>query len=97
MAKTQNQQPSKRKSAAASRELSFGGTWRYEAALDSVEHVVIAKRYDLFVGGEFVRPKSGKYFATNNPATQQPLAEVALGNQKDVDAAVQAAQKALPA
>ena len=97
MAKTQNQQPRKPKSAAASPELSFGGTWRYEAAPESAEHVVIAPRYDLFVGGEFVRPKSGKYFATNNPATQQPLAEVALGNQKDVDAAVQAAQKALPA
>ena len=97
MAKTQNQQPRKPKSAAASPELSFGGTWRYEAAPESAEHVVIAPRYDLFVGGEFVRPKSGKYIATNNPATQQPLAEVALGNQKDVDAAVQAAQQALPA
>ena len=36
----------------------------------------------LFIGGEFVRPASGKYFATINPATEEMLAEVADGGRR---------------
>ena len=42
-------------------------------------------------------PKSGKYFESINPATEEVLAEIALANQADVDAAYQAAQKAFAA
>jgi aldehyde dehydrogenase (NAD+) len=102
MAKTDKQKPQSRatrkpRQKTIEPELQFGQTWQYAPAPESTEPVAIADRYGLFVGGAFVRPKSGKYFATINPATQQPLAEVALANQKDVDAAVQAAKQALPA
>jgi len=77
-------------------ELTFGGAWDYAPAPEATDHVAIDDRYGLFVGGAFVRPKSGKYFATTNPATEQQLSQVAQANAKDVDAAVQAAKKALP-
>ncbi|MBL9079917.1 MAG: aldehyde dehydrogenase family protein [Planctomycetes bacterium] len=78
-------------------ELKFGGVWKYDPAPESTDHVVIAPRHELFVGGQWVKPKSGEYFATIDPATERPLSEVALALDKDVDAAVKAAQKAFPA
>src|SRR5258708_19021766 len=40
---------------------------------------------------------SSDYFETINPATQEVLAEVARGGEREVDAAVAAAQTAFPA
>jgi 5-carboxymethyl-2-hydroxymuconic-semialdehyde dehydrogenase len=40
---------------------------------------------------------SADYFETVNPATQEPLAEVARGSEREVDAAVSAAKGAFPA
>ena len=54
-------------------------------------------RFDLFIGGKFVKAKSGERFDTLNPATKETLASVAQAGEKDVDAAVQAARKAFPA
>ena len=82
---------------AGSHELKFGGVWRYEPAPESTDHVTIADRHQLFVGGEWTKPKSGEHFATIDPATEKPLSEIAQANEKDVDAAVKAAQKAFPA
>jgi len=48
----------------------------------------------LFINGEFVAPKSGKYFDSINPANEQKLAEIALASVADVDAAYQAARRA---
>ncbi len=73
--------------------MSFGGKWAYAPAPESVP-VKIAPRYELFVGGKMVAPKSGKYFPSLNPANEKQLAEVALGNAADVAAAVSAARKA---
>ena len=47
------------------------------------------------IGGAAVR--STEYFETVNPATQEVLAEVARGGEKEVDAAVAAAKAAFPA
>ena len=49
-------------------------------------------RYGLFVGGEFVEPRSGEFFATVDPSTEEPLAEVAEAGPEDVDVAVRAAR-----
>ncbi len=57
--------------------------------------VEISARYGLFIDGRFVAPNAGKYRVTTNPATEQPLAEVAEANAKDVDLAVTSARKAL--
>src|ERR1700730_4731603 len=74
--------------------LEFGGAWDYAPAPQSKEHVRLEKRYGLFIGGEFVAPRSKKYFETINPATEEVLAEVAEGNAADIDAAVRAAEHA---
>ncbi len=50
--------------------------------------------YDLFINGEFVRPLSGKYYETLNPATNKPLAKIAWANEADVARAVEAAKRA---
>ncbi|MFL5477598.1 MAG: aldehyde dehydrogenase family protein [Gemmatimonadaceae bacterium] len=70
--------------------------WEYDPAPETADPK-LKVRYDLFVGGKFVAPKSGKYFDSINPATEETLAQIALGNQADVDAAYQAAQKAFGA
>lgn len=54
------------------------------------------RRFDLYIGGKFVKAKSGERFDTLNPATKETLASVAQAGEKDVDAAVAAAHKAFP-
>ena len=68
--------------------------WDYAPAPESTNIVSIAPRYGLFIGGEFVPPAADQYFATLNPATEEPLAEVAQAGQQDVDRAVAAARAA---
>jgi len=50
---------------------------------------------DHFIGGEWVTPDSGEYFASHNPATGDLLATVADGNEADINRAVAAAADAL--
>jgi aldehyde dehydrogenase (NAD+) len=68
--------------------------WDYAPAPESADVVSIAPRYGLFIGGEFVPPADGGSFATLNPATEEPLAEVAQAGEQDVDRAVAAARAA---
>ena len=68
--------------------------WEYSAALEQTTHVTIKKKYGLFIDGKFVKPSSGKYFTTYNPANEDKLAEIAYANDKDVDKAVKAARRA---
>ncbi|MEM7278375.1 MAG: aldehyde dehydrogenase family protein [Pseudomonadota bacterium] len=68
--------------------------WEYAPAPESTDHILLDERYDLFIDGKFRAPKSGTYMATTNPATEQPLAEIAVAEQADVDAAIKAANKA---
>lgn len=46
------------------------------------------------VNGKSVPSKSGKTFASENPATEEQIAEVAFGEAEDVDAAVKSADEA---
>ena len=43
-------------------------------------------RTDAFIDGAFQPAQSGQRFTTENPATGQPLAEVAAGDAADIDA-----------
>lgn len=53
---------------------------------------------DNYIGGNFVLPTSGRYLDVHNPAIPgQVIARVGLSNQQDVQLAVEAAKKALPA
>ncbi|MFB6345329.1 MAG: aldehyde dehydrogenase family protein [bacterium] len=74
------------------RELFFGETWDYAPAPQGTEFVEHRDRYGHFIGGEFV--ESHEYFQTINPASEEPLAEIGLGNKETVDEAVTAARQA---
>ena len=78
----------------SSPSLDFGGAWDYAPAPEGTEHVKIASRYELFIGGKWRAPESGKYFQTVSPSTEQVLSEVAEASAKDVDEAVKAARRA---
>jgi gamma-glutamyl-gamma-aminobutyraldehyde dehydrogenase len=51
-------------------------------------------RTDVFVAGRFRESVSGERFVTENPATGQPLAQVAAGGAADIDLAVRTAREA---
>lgn len=75
-------------------KLKLNQGWAYAPAPESASHVKLKDRYDLFIGGKFVKPASGKYFDTINPANEEKIAEVAEANAADVDKAVKAARGA---
>ncbi|MGZ5318933.1 MAG: aldehyde dehydrogenase family protein [Actinomycetota bacterium] len=68
--------------------------WAYAPAPESKDIVRLEDRYGLFVGGEFVEPKSGRWFTTIDPSSEEPLAEVAEAGAEDVALAVEAARAA---
>ena len=74
-------------------ELLFGDLWEYDPAPETADPK-LKPRYDLFIGGRFVAPSTGQYFDSINPATEQKLAELALGGAADGDAACRAAARA---
>jgi len=47
--------------------LLFGDLWEYDPAPETADPK-LKDRYDLFIGGRFVRPRSGRYFPSINPA-----------------------------
>lgn len=68
--------------------------WNYAPAPESADHIEIKPRYAHFINGQFVKPASGKYFPSINPANGKVLSEVAHGNTKDADLALHAAHTA---
>jgi acyl-CoA reductase-like NAD-dependent aldehyde dehydrogenase len=70
--------------------------WEYAPAPEARSLVTIHDRYGLFIGGEFVDAADGARFTTVEPATGEPLAEVAEAGAADVDRAVKAARRAFP-
>jgi aldehyde dehydrogenase (NAD+) len=68
--------------------------WEYSPAPEATDHISLRDRYGLFIGGEW--REAGAYEPTINPATEEPLAEIAQAGEADVDAAVAAARAALP-
>ena len=69
------------------------GIFEYAPAPEPRSVVDLKPSYGLFIGGEFVDGSAGS-FKTVNPATEEVLAEVAMGDEADVDRAVAAARKA---
>ena len=49
---------------------------------------------EVFVGGQWRSPASGETYPTINPANEEVSAQVAKGDERDVDAAIQAARRA---
>lgn len=76
------------------KKLEFFTDWKYAPAPESTDHIRLQKQYELFINGKFVKPNSGKYFDTINPATEEKIASIAEAGEKDVDTAVKAARSA---
>jgi aldehyde dehydrogenase (NAD+) len=68
--------------------------WQYAPSKEGADIVDLQSRYGLFIDGEFRNPASKKWFPSINPATEEPLAEVAEAGPKDVSRAVTAARRA---
>lgn len=52
------------------------------------------ERYDNFIGGQWVPPKSGKYFINTTPITGGEIGEIARSGPEDIEAALDAAHAA---
>ncbi len=76
------------------KKLEYFTDWKYAPAPEATDHIRLQKQYDLFINGKFVKPNSGKYFDTINPATEEKISSIAESNEKDVDTAVKAARTA---
>jgi aldehyde dehydrogenase (NAD+) len=68
--------------------------FEYAPAPESRDVVKLEDRYGLFIGGDFVEPRSGEFHPSVSPSSEEELAEVAYGGAEDVDAAVVAARAA---
>ena len=60
-----------------------------------MDQKVDLKQFELFIDGKHTPPSSGEYTIDLDPATEQPIAEVAQGGKADVDRAVGSARAAL--
>jgi aldehyde dehydrogenase (NAD+) len=92
MAKPATKAPARR-SGRPLPELIFGDLWEYDPAPETADPR-LKTRYDLFIDGAFTAAASNRTFTTLNPATEKPLAEVALAGPEDVDRAFRAARRA---
>ncbi|ADG87094.1 aldehyde dehydrogenase [Thermobispora bispora] len=68
--------------------------FEYAPAPESRDIVDIQPSYGLFINGEWVEPHSEERHPTVNPATEEPLSEIAWADEADVDRAVETARKA---
>ena len=63
----------------------------------AIKTALATERLDHFIGDGFQAPASGHYLPNVDPKTGKPIAPVADGDLRDVDAAVRAAAAAFPA
>jgi aldehyde dehydrogenase (NAD+) len=76
------------------RPTARGGPIEYAPSRESTAIVELRDRYDLWIGGAWVAPRSNEWVDSINPATEEPLAAFAVGGADDVDRAVAAARDA---
>jgi len=69
--------------------------WEYAESIESEKIVKIEKKYGHFINGEFVSPNSKKYLDTISPSSEDVLSSISIGNEKDVDFAVNAGKDGL--
>src|SRR6202789_3949598 len=54
------------------------------------------EKYDHFIGGKWVAPDSGQYFDNVSPIDGKVFTQVARGNARDIEKAIDAAHTAFP-
>ncbi len=67
---------------------------RYERPNQPGSKAQYKSRYENYIGGEFVKPKKGKYFENVSPVTGKSFCEVARSTAEDIDLALDAAHGA---
>src|SRR5947209_6657126 len=65
-----------------------------EAAAPGLTWIKEHEPFGLFINNQWVKPASGQYIESVNPATGKQLTKVAAANNADVDVAVAAARAA---
>jgi aldehyde dehydrogenase len=60
----------------------------------TISKAPFAERYDNFIGGKWVTPRSGKYFDNASPVTGQVICKIARSDAHDVELALDAAHAA---
>ncbi len=83
-----------KKTTTSVRDLLFGDLWEYAPAPQSTAFVDLDEAYGHYIDGEFVDVGAEDSFQTINPATEEPLADIACADEATVDRAVKAARKA---
>jgi len=63
-------------------------------SLEAGNGVSVSMPHQCFINGQFVDAASGKTYKSINPTTEEQLCDVSLGDEKDVDIAVLAADDA---
>ncbi|MBD0317848.1 MAG: aldehyde dehydrogenase family protein [Thermoleophilia bacterium] len=66
----------------------------YAPAPEARDIVRLDERYGLFIGGEWVEPRSGEFQPSLSPSSEERLADVAYAGAEDVGLAVEAAREA---
>jgi aldehyde dehydrogenase len=66
----------------------------YEAPGQSGSPVELQKRYENFIGGEWIAPTTGEYRDNLSPSTGEPFCEVAYSGAQDIELALDAAHAA---
>ena len=56
--------------------------------------VPFKQRYENFIGGQWVKPKAGRYFENITPITGKPVCQIARSQAADIELALDAAHKA---
>ena len=51
--------------------------WEYAPSLESIDHIHLKKKYDLFINGKWVKSASNKYFFTV-PSLQFNISAISL-------------------
>jgi len=88
------QQPTSGTAASWGLAATGAALWEYAPAPEATDHIRIQREYGLFIGNEFAPSKPRRTFEVINPATEEPLARVALASKRDVDRAVTTARRA---
>lgn len=71
-------------------ELLFGDLWEFDPVPELADPK-LKESYSLFIDGQFVAPRSRKYFDSINPGTERVIARIPMAGKADIAAAFQAA------
>ena len=67
---------------------------QYPAPGSAESSIRVDDRYDNYIGGKWVAPVNGRYFANVSPVTGQPFCEVARSDAADIELALDSAHAA---